>query len=213
MFIDLSVPINEKTPVYPGDPEVKIVPVGVLAKDGYQDHYVSIGTHAGTHMDAPSHMLEGSKNLDEFPLEKFSGRGVLLKTNPVFDLAEIKKVPLREGDIVLFYTGMGEHYYDASYYENYPAMPEEVAQYLVEKKVKMIGVDACSPDHPPFPAHRILLARDILIIENLTNLSALAPLEAPPLTGLKGKEFKVYAFPIKLEIDGAPVRVVAEVAD
>jgi arylformamidase len=200
MIIDLSVPINEKTPAYPGDPEVKIVPAGVLAKDGYQDHYVSIGTHAGTHMDAPSHMIENGKNLDEFPLEKFFGRGVLIETSQVFDLAEIKKFSIEEGDVVLFHTGMSEKYHEPAYYDNYPAMPEEVAQYLVEKKVKMIGVDACSPDYAPYHAHGILLKNDILIIENLTNLLA-----------LEGKELKIYAFPIKLQIDGAPVRVVAEI--
>ena len=70
----------------------------------------------------------------------------------------------------------------------------------VEKKIKMLGVDMCSPDHSPFPIHKILLANNILILENLTNLS-----------DLENKEFKVHAFPIKLQIDGSPVRVVAEI--
>lgn len=58
----------------------------------------------------------------------------------------------------------------------------------------------CSPDHKPFPIHRILLRNDILIIENLTNLKELI-----------GKKFKVYAFPINLQIEASPVRVVAEI--
>lgn len=68
MIIDLSVPVNEKTPVYPGDPATKIDPAGVLAKDGYNDHYISLGTHVGTHIDAPLHMLEGGQSLDKFLL-------------------------------------------------------------------------------------------------------------------------------------------------
>jgi len=64
----------------------------------------------------------------------------------------------------------------------------------------MVGLDMCSPDRPPFPVHKILLGGEILIIENLTNMEA-----------LEGKNFTIYAFPIKLQIDGAPVRVVAEV--
>jgi len=200
MLIDLSVDLNEKTPIYPGDPETKISTAGVLTKDGYQDHYVCVGTHVGTHIDAPSHMVAGGKNLDEFPLEKFSGRGVYVKIQGGFTIEEIKTLDIREGDIVLFHTGMSEKYHDAAYYEEYPAIPEAVADYLVEKGVKMVGVDMCSVDHPPYPVHKIFLGSDVLIIENLTNLALLA-----------GKAFNVHAFPIKLQIDGAPARVVAEV--
>ena len=199
MLIDLSVELNEKTPIYPGDPATTIRPSGVLEQDGYRDHFVCVGTHVGTHMDAPSHMLAGGKNLDEFPVEKFSGRGVYIKVDGEFDTEQIKKVPLQEGDVVLFHTGMSNKYHEPAYYDSYPAIPEELAHYLVEKKIKIVGVDMCSPDREPFPVHKILLGSEILIIENLTNLNTLA-----------GKSFKVYAFPIKLQIDGAPVRVVAE---
>lgn len=199
-FIDLSVPINEATPVYPGDPKTKIEPAGILEKDGYEDHYVSIGTHAGTHVDAPRHMVANSKSLDEIPLERLTGNGVLIRvTDKKFSLEQIKEANIQEGDIVLFYTGMSNVYHDSAYYDDYPAITEEIANYLVEKKVKIVGVDMCSVDHEPFPIHRILLRNEILIIENLTNLSE-----------LEGKEFKVYAFPPKLQIDGAPTRVVAE---
>lgn len=200
MLIDLTVDLNEKTPIYPGDPETKISPAGVMEQSGYRDHYISVGTHVGTHMDAPSHMIADGKNLDEFPIDKFSGRGVYVRVNDTFNLEEIRKLDIREGDIVLFHTGMSDKYHDPSYYESYPGIPEEIASYLVEKKVKIVGVDMCSVDHPPFAVHKILLGGETLIIENLTNLGM-----------LEGKEFKVYAFPIKLQIDGAPVRVVAEI--
>jgi len=145
-------------------------------------------------------MLAGGKNLDQFPLEKFSGNGVYIKIDKEFNTKEIKKVPLREGDIVLFHTGMSDKYHKPAYYDDYPAIPEDVANYLVEKRIKIVGVDMCSPDHSPFPVHKILLGGGVLIIENLTNLGA-----------LEGKKFTVYAFPVKLQIDAAPVRVVAEV--
>lgn len=201
MFIDLSVDLNEKTPIYPGDPETKVAPAGVLETSGYQDHYVSIGTHVGTHMDAPSHMIAGGKNLNEFPLEAFTGRGVYVRVDGDFASVKLDTLDIREGDIVLFHSGMSEKYHDAMYYEQYPAIPEELARWLVQKKVKIVGVDMCSVDHSPFPVHKILLGADVLIIENLTNLAPLAE-----------KPFTVYAFPLKLQVDGAPVRVVAEVA-
>lgn len=200
MLIDLSVDLNEKTPVYPGDPETKLAPAGTHEKSGYQDHYLSVGTHVGTHMDAPSHMIPGGKNLDAFPLEKFSGRGVYVRVEGAYDIEAVKALDIREGDIVLFHTGMSDVYHSPDYYEKYPAIPEELAAWLVKKKVKMVGVDTCSPDYPPFAVHKLLLSGEVLIIENLTNLAPLA-----------GKEFKVHAFPIKLQADGAPVRVVAEI--
>jgi len=197
--MDLSVSLNEKTPLYPGDPETKIIPAGTLEKDGYQDHYVSMGTHVGTHMDAPSHMLKDGKNLDQFPIEQFSGHGVYIDCTKGFDLETFESARVTTGDIVLLHTGMDASYYQPGYFEDYPSIPEEIARYLVEKKIKMIGVDMCSPDHPPFAIHKIFLGAGILIIENLTNLAA-----------LKDKRFQVFAFPIKLGIDAAPVRVVAD---
>jgi kynurenine formamidase len=193
-YIDLSVPINEETPIYPGDPATKIAKAGDIKKDGYQDHLVSIGTHVGTHMDAPAHMIEGGSNLDVTPIDQFVGRGICIPIQDAFNLDEIKP-----GDIVLFNTGMDKYYHEPKYFEDYPPISEDVANCLVDKKIKMVGVDMCSPDHDPFPVHKILLGADILIVENLTNLEQLV-----------GKEFKVTALPIKLQIDGAPARVIAE---
>lgn len=201
MLIDLSVVINEDIPVYPGDPKTKISQNAVLQTDEYEDHFVCLGTHVGTHVDAPSHMLAGGTNLDKQPLETFTGRGVCIvieNKQPKLDV--VKQADIQEGDIVLFSTGMSEKYYTPEYYEDYPAITEEIANCLVEKRVKMVGVDMCSIDHEPFPIHKVLLQNNILIIENLTNLALLA-----------GKQFTVYAFPIKLQLDGAPARVVASV--
>lgn len=200
MIIDLSVPINEETPVYPGDPATKIEPAAMLAKDGYADHYISLGTHVGTHVDAPMHMLEGGAGLDSINVEQFVGRGVVVEVKDG-NFEAVTKAGIQAGDIILFRTGMSVKYHDPVYFEEYPAMSEEIAKYLVEAKVQMVGIDACSVDNQEtFPIHKTLLAGNVLIIENLTNLDQLT-----------GKDFKVYALPIKLQIDGAPARVIAEV--
>ena len=199
-YIDLSVPINEDTPIYPGDPKTTIKPAGVLENDGYCDHYLSIGTHVGTHVDAPMHMIAGGKSLDQTPVDQFIGHGVYVDvTDSDFDA--VKKADIHEGDIVLLHTGMSAKYHESAYFEDYPAMSEEVAIHLVSKKIKMVGVDACSPDNKDgFPVHKILLAGGVLIAENLTNLRQ-----------LEGKTFRVFALPINLQIDGAPARVIAEI--
>ncbi len=202
MLLDLTVTFDAKTPVVPGDPATEIRPAGTLEKDGFHDHYVCAATHVGTHIDAPSHMIAGGKNLDQMPIEQFTGNGICVEIKGEFTLDVVKNAGIDENDIVLFHTGMADRYHVPIYFENYPAITPEVANYLVEKKIKMIGTDTCSPDgqDPKFPIHKILLGNDILIIENLTNLASLA-----------GKRFEIYAFPAKYALDAAPVRVVARV--
>jgi arylformamidase len=199
-IIDLSVPLDSNTPVYPGDPAPRIEPAAHIEKDGYTDHLISIGTHLGTHIDAPLHMIAGGKNLSDFPVEIFVGRGKLVEVSDGnFDA--VKSAGIERGDIVLLHTGMSDKFHDPVYFESYPAMPQEVAAYLVETGVKMIGLDTCSTDNQDdFPIHKTLLAANVLIIENLTNLETLA-----------GKKFTVYALPLKLEIDGSPARVIAKI--
>ncbi len=200
MYIDLSVTLNQQTPVYPGDPAIKIEPAGVIEHDGWNDHVISVNTHVGTHIDAPLHMIAGGKSLDQVPIEQFVGRGCLVEADKGFTLKSVQQAHIQAGDIVLFRTGMSEHYHEPVYFETYPVMSEEIAHYLVEQKVKMVGVDMGSVDNADgFPIHKILLEGNVLIIENLTNLSQLT-----------GKEFTVYALPIKLDIDGAPARVIAQ---
>ena len=198
-IIGLSVLINEQTPVYPGDPVVKISPQGIMEKDGYNDHLLSIGTHAGTHIDAPIHMIKSGKNLDELPIEKFIGRGKYVRVDGEFSIDALESVGVEEGDIVIFETGMGEHFYEPKYFTDFPAMTLEVAEYLVANKVKIVGTDTCSPDKfGDVTIHKLLLGNGVLIIENLTNLSQ-----------LEGLEFTISALPLRLDIDAAPARVIA----
>ena len=200
-IVDLSVTLNEQTPIYPGDPPTTIQPAGVFERDGWNDHVVSVNTHVGTHIDAPLHMIADGKTLDKIPPEQFVGRGRLIEVGKEFDVEQLKQADIQAGDIVLFRTGMSERYHEPVYFENYPAMSEVIAHYLVERGVKIVGVDAGSVDNTDgFPIHKILLGGEVLIIENLANLDKLT-----------GKEFTVYALPIKLDLDGAPARVIAEV--
>lgn len=202
MIIDLSHRLTEDMPVYPGDPKLQISADASLNKEGYAGHSVMMGTHAGTHIDAPAHMIEGAKTLDKFPIDRFVGRGryVLAKDN-IFKLEDIQNADIQEGDIVLFNTEMSYRFYDQEYFKEYPAMSEDIAHYLVERKIKMVGVDTCSIDNrPDFPVHKILLSADIPIIENLTNVEQLSGLGST-----------IIALPIRLDLDAAPARVIAEV--
>lgn len=200
MLVDLSVVLNDKTPVYPGDPKITAKPAGILEKDGYADCVVKFGNHNGTHVDAPSHMISGGKTLDQFPLDKFTGNGILLNAESGITLKKVQEANIKQDDIVLFYTGMSKKYHTKEYFTKYPAITADTANFLVDKKIRMVGVDMCSVDYEPFPIHKIFLKNGILIIENLTNLSS-----------LENKNFTVFAFPLKFQIDGSPARVVAEI--
>lgn len=198
MLIDLTVPLSADTPIYPGDPKILIEPAGLIQRDGYADHKLTLATHVGTHIDAPAHMVDSGKTLAQYPVDRFAGRGVLIDAQQGFDA--VLEAKLRPGDIVLLQTGWGARYHEPAYFTDYAAIPAHVAAHLVEHKVSMVGLDMSGPDHEPFPIHRQLLKGDVLIIENLTNLPALA-----------GKQFRVYALPLRLDLDGAPARIVAEI--
>jgi kynurenine formamidase len=108
---------------------------------------------------------------------------------------------LRAGDILLINTGYYKKFRDADYYETYPEITEAFAREAVRLGVSMVGMDTPSPDRAPYLIHRILLGSDVLIIENLNNLDALKDIGA----------FEVFAFPVKIDIEAAQVRVVARV--
>jgi kynurenine formamidase len=143
-------------------------------------------------------MIKGGATLNDIPVNQFVGQGVYVKVDKDFSLDRLEAANIQPGDIVLFHTGFSDHYHEPAYFEEYPAMGQDVADYLVSKRVKLVGVDTCSPDHDEFVAHRTLLGGNVLIVENLTNLADLA-----------NQKFTVYALPIKLELDGAPARVIA----
>lgn len=198
--IDLTVRLSEDTPVYPGDPAIKIATIGEVDRDGYAEHLVTLATHIGTHLDAPAHMLSGGHTLAHYPTTRFTGRGVYVDVRTGFHLSKITRLGIRAGDIVLLHTGMDRAYGRPAYFTDFPHVPREVAEYFVECGISMVGMDACGPDEPPFPVHQVLLQGDVLILENLTALDR-----------LRGQTFQVMAFPISMDLDGAPVRAVAMV--
>jgi len=201
MIIDLSVHIDDRTPAYPGDPRFEARVAGTLEHDGYEGHSISMGTHTGTHIDAPSHMISEGASLNMADISRFVGRGRMIDATQGFSLDAVQMADIQAGDIVLFDTGTSARFYDASYFERYPVMPSNIAEYLVNQQVGMVGLDTCSADNTPeFPIHTALLSHDIHIIENLTNLAVLAH-----------HEFRVFALPLNLSLDGAPARVIAEI--
>lgn len=207
-WIDLTHTLFSGMPVYPGDEPPFFDEVATLADYGYRERRIQMGSHAGTHMDAPAHMLEGGQTLDQMPLDAFMGRGFVLDARELKSIErchlEAFESAISTCDFLLLHTGWSERWGRPDYFEGYPCLTQEAALYLAEKKLKGIGVDSPSVDavdSADYPIHKSLLERGFVIIENLFNLDQLL-----------GKSFEFYALPMKLEnAEGSPVRAMARV--
>ena len=223
-IIDLSHTIHDEIQIYPGDPEPSIRRGLTHEKDYCHVDVLTLGSHTGTHIDAPFHFLEDGKKIDELPVQRFVGDGVLVDVTgksgrELIEPGDIEPYEnaIAEGDFVILKTGR-DKYFGTSKYYFHPYLSPEGARLLLKMGVSLVGIDAMnvdptyhdSQDSDPsaaalpdeekygYPVHDILLGNDILIVENLCNLEKIKP--------VKG----VYSFlPLKLkDSDGSPIRAV-----
>lgn len=212
-IVDLSRLVDAETQVYPGDPHVRLEPAATLAAEGVNVLAVHIGSHSGTHVDAPYHFVEGGKRIDEMDPRLFVGPAVVVDVRgkgpreriTVEDLQPYEG-RLSEGVVAVLQTGWEELYGTSGYYDH-PFLDRRAAELILDAGVKTVAVDTLSVDetvlegeHPEgYPAHHAILGAGGVIAENLANLAAV---DFPnPLFSL---------LPIKLGgSDGAPVRAVA----
>ncbi|ACL70098.1 cyclase family protein [Halothermothrix orenii H 168] len=202
-FIDLSQEIIDNMNVHPYDDKVKLYQDKYLEEDEYNNFRLEIGMHAGTHIDTPMHLTDRKIFISEIPLEKFAGSGCLLdvRDEKIIGFKQEYIDVVNENDIVILYTGYSDKYGTDEYYTNHPVISEALADFLVDKNIKMLGMDMPSPDNYPFEIHKKLFKNNILIIENLTNLSEL----------VKFNKFNIIAFPLKIKAEASMVRVVANI--
>ena len=173
--------------------------------------HIAMSAHMGTHVDAPRHFFPDGATIDQYPIERFHGTGIVLDVRrrgivPV-RAEEIAGSDVRPGDFVLFCFGYGE-LFGTRHYSEHPYLSVEVADLLIERGAAVVGVDVLTPDAPEasrdsgfgWPVHRRLLGNDVLIIENL----------GPNLAGLVGRRVRISAAPLAIRgADGAPARVTA----
>ncbi|MFP4188387.1 MAG: cyclase family protein [Halobacteriales archaeon] len=200
--VDLTLTMEDGEPAYPGDPETEIRNVATVDEDGYATKRLSFSSHVGTHVDAPAHMLRDGKTVDEYAVDRFVGEAVVVDVHEYNPIGPETVRDAGDADMVFLRTGHVERSYgDDGYYDNHPIVAEEAAEKLVDRGVRTVGLDAPSPDEPPYPVHDILLGNDVLLLENLTNLGAVG--DGP---------FICYALPLNIaDADGAPCRVIGVV--
>lgn len=201
-LIDLTLEITDGMMVHPYDEEISLLRDKNIGDDGYVNHRLTAGMHTGTHIDAPMHMTLKRRYINDYPMEKFIGKAVVIdvRGEEKLILKDDYKEIFQEDDIVLFYTGHSQLFGQNSYYEEYPIMDEALAEFLVSRKIKMVGVDLPSPDKEPFSIHKILLEGDVLILENLGDMVELLDVE----------NLRIIALPLNIRADASMARVVAE---
>ncbi len=198
-FIDISLPLFEDMPVYPGTAPTKITSVRSASGSSVLSE-ITMTSHAGTHVDAPRHALPDGKGIDELVLSKFYGPCRVLDMTACKDVItkeDLVTADIAQGERVLLKTSNSARGFDR-FYDDYIFLDPHAAAYLAELGVSLVGIDALSVKQrgaSDNTSHTALLSTDIPILEGL-NLSAVA-------SGV----YTLFAFPLAFkELDGSPVR-------
>lgn len=206
--LDLTHPISPNMPVYPGT-EPPVITTGCsIDETGFLEKKITMYSHTGTHVDAPAHLLKGHNTLDMLEIGHFYGSAFLLSHNDstIQSIGVQELLPYQEKiqavEFLLLHTGWSQYWGSEKYFNNYPVLSLEAAHWLSNFSLKGLGLDTISADtvhSQTYPVHKALLHKNIIIIENLTNLAAL-PCD----------QFDFSCFPLRLaDADGSPVRAVA----
>ena len=222
--IDLTHTIHDDIQIYPGDPKPSISRGLIHEKDYCHVDLLKLGSHTGTHIDAPYHFLKDGQRIDEIPVQRFIGNGILVDVSSksereLIDSADLKSSAseIKNGDFVILKTGWDQYFGTPKYYLH-PYLSANGARLLVEMGVSLVGIDALNvdptyhtnmnsnsaakdlPDEASYgyPVHDLLLSNNVLIVENLCSLDK--------INAVKGN----YSFlPLKLkDSDGSPIRAV-----
>ena len=198
-IFDISIDIKPGMIIYPNNPEVKFT----LHQGQTTRHTdMSMGTHTGTHIDAPFHAVDGAPTIDQLDPEIFHGKVRVFDVSgcgAAVKISDIEKYNIQKGERVMFKTSNSARGFD-TFYEDYIYLDGDAADYLAEIGVKLVAIDYLSikqkgsPDTRP---HDSLLSRNIPIIE------------AVNLKDVDEGEYILSALPLKLiGLDGSPCRAI-----
>ena len=210
--VDLCVPVDAGTVVYPGDPTPRFEVHSTIERDGFNLLAIHLGSQSGTHVDAPYHFEEDRLRIDEVPVYRFVGPGVVIDATDLGPRGQITPehvAPvadrLEPGVVVLLRTGWNRFYGDPRYFEH-PYLGSDACEQMLDLGVRTFCIDAINIDETPddehpgvgFPCHHLISRLDGIIGENFR------------LEELPDGEFLVACTPVRLTgADGGPVRAVA----
>jgi len=203
---DISLSISLNLPTWPGDPGLKLEQFESMDMGAhYNATQISSSVHLGTHVDAPRHFLNDGSTVEDLPLDVLTGPcyvtqlpdGIDAITAEVLDRTEITSEMKR----VLFGTS-NSHYWargESKFQTDFVAITEDGAEWLVERDIKLVGVDYLSvaPYSESIPTHRVLLTAGVVIVEGLN------------LSNIMRGFYALYGLPLKIAgSDGAPARAI-----
>ena len=157
---DLSQPLDQDAPFWPFYPPFEVKYIKRKSEHGVNAQYIMTSNHMGTHLDAPRHFVTDGLTIDQLPLEWLYGDGVIVDLThldelDIFTPKDIEdRVEVREGDILILHTGWSKHAQFGSqpdeekYIQRHPGPHFDIVPWLLEKKIKLWGVDMISTDHP-----------------------------------------------------------------
>jgi len=204
---DISVPITNDLPVWPGDPKASVEQVQSLAAGGPANvSHLSCSVHTGTHIDAPFHFVGDGATVDQISLEILVGpafvchlpaasaiSAAMLEDSPI--PLHTRRLLLRTKNSRLWAEGGG------TFYEDYTALTEDAAQWVVARGIQLVGIDYLSiqlySDFPATTTHTTLLEAGVIIIEGLD------------LGQVAEGSYDLFCLPLNLVgSDGAPARAI-----
>jgi arylformamidase len=205
MIHDVTVPITNTMRVWPSDPPVRLTSQTHLTGDNSHSvrlTSIEMGSHTGTHIDAPWHFVANGIRLNEIPIETLVGPVTVVEVPnvPSIGPAEVERLRLDGIERILFKTENSKHWTDDAFYEHFVYLEPEAAELLVLRGMKLVGIDYLSIDRlksEKHPTHFVLLQHNVVIVEGL-NLSKVSP-----------GPYQLIALPLNLQgVDGAPTRVI-----
>jgi arylformamidase len=201
---DVSVPVRHGGVVYPGNPAIAFTPQQRIADGGSSNvTTLTLGSHTGTHVDAPRHFADDGAPVDALPLERLIGTALLIAMADevrAIGADQLRGLPIAGHTRLLLRTRNSRLLHDAEFHRDYTYLAPDGAEYLVGLGVELVGVDYYSVEQfrsGHHRTHRTLLGAGVVIIEGLD-------LSVPP-----PGEYELCCLPLRLEgLDGAPARVI-----
>ncbi|NDV27175.1 cyclase family protein [Desulfovibrio sp. JC010] len=218
-IIDLTMDVHEGMQTFQTywHPFVEVTQLGRHGIENRETRKLILGTHTGTHVDAPRHFVPDGMTVDEIPLENMNGPAILLDFSDLDDCSCVTRSMLEDAvgtdsvERVLIRFDGEKRLGTMAYYEDQPWLTDEAAQWLVDKGCKLIGLDVAMPDNPvngrqgptDSPVHKIFLTNQVVILEYLVDLKKIG-----------ARHFDLVVAPLKIRGgDGAPARCFAVVID
>jgi len=202
-LIDVTVPIDSNLATYPGNTPFSLEGIKRLAKgDSSNVSTLHMSAHAGTHVDAPKHFFDDGGGVESLPLEMLCGRTrvVELTTRRGVTAEDLAGFDLREDIRLLLKTHNSRLWGTPEFHTDFIGVTESGARFLVDRGVKVLGVDYLSVEQyktPGAPAHHVLLGSGTIVIEGL-NLRDVEP-----------GTYEMFCLPLAVVgADGAPARVI-----